>query len=55
MRSDSPDQNQSILFNDLKDLLDPKDPLYRLAAAVPWAEIEAHFAPLYSPRSAGVV
>lgn len=49
MRSDSPDQHQSILFNDLKDLLDPKDPLYRLTAKVPWAEIEARFAPLYSP------
>jgi IS5 family transposase len=48
VRSESPDQNQSILFNDLKDLLDPKDPLYRLTAKVPWAEIEAHYAPLYS-------
>ena len=48
MRSDSPDQNQSIIFNDLKDLLDPKDALYRLAAKVPWSEIDAHFDPLYS-------
>jgi IS5 family transposase len=48
MQRPTPDQNQSILFNDLKDLLDPKDPLYRLAAKVPWDAIEAQFSSLYS-------
>ena len=49
MQTPSPDANQSVLFSDLKDLLDPKDPLYRLAAKVPWSEIETGFASLYSP------
>ena len=48
MQSPCPDEHQSIIFNDLKDLLDPKDPLYRLAAKVPWVEIETGFASLYA-------
>ena len=48
MQNPGPDAHQSIIFNDLKDLLDPKDALYRLAAKVPWGEIETGFASLYA-------
>ncbi len=48
MQSPGPDEHQSIIFNDLKDLLDPKDALYRLAGKVPWGEIEVGFASLYA-------
>lgn len=44
------DQRQSILFNDLKDLLDPKQSLYRLADRVPWSAIESALADRYSKQ-----
>jgi IS5 family transposase len=50
MLGHGPDQHQSILFNDLKDLLDPKQPLYRLAERVPWAAIESALADRYAKQ-----
>ncbi len=38
----------NFLFNDLLDQLNPKDPLLRLAAAIPWERFEQEFSGLYS-------
>lgn len=48
MLGQTSDPTQGILFNDLSVLLNPKDPLYRLADRVPWSAIEARFSPLYA-------
>ena len=49
MKGNSPNQHQLNLFSQpLKDLLNPKHPLYQLGQKIPWDEIEDHFSALYS-------
>jgi IS5 family transposase len=49
MKGNSPNQHQLNLFSQpLKDLLNPKHPLYQLGQKIPWDEIEGHFSALYS-------
>lgn len=49
MKGNSPNQHQLNLFSQpLKDLLNPKHPLYQLAQKIPWDEIEEQFSALYS-------
>lgn len=48
MKGNSPDQNQqSFLYQGLKELLNPKEPLYQLAEKIPWEEIEKAFTKYY--------
>ena len=50
MQSSSPDPSQlQFLAPGLKEMLNPKEPLYQLAERFPWAQLEAHFGPLYAP------
>jgi len=49
MKGKSPNQNQlSLVDQSLPRQLNPKHPLYRLAKAIPWDELEQELAPLYS-------
>lgn len=49
MRGQLPNQNQGNLFlTPLKNLLNPKHPLYELAEQIDWSVFEQHFAGLYS-------
>ena len=48
MKSNSPHRSQTTLFQNLEDLLNPKDSLYKLSNKLPWEELEKEFAPLYS-------
>jgi transposase, IS5 family len=49
MKSSSPDASQTqFLAPGLKELLNPKEPLYRLADAIDWSGIEAELSPLYA-------
>jgi len=49
MKGKSPNQNQlSLVDQRLSRQLNPKHPLYRLANAIPWDELEQELAPLYS-------
>ncbi|MFH1528890.1 MAG: IS5 family transposase [Bacteroidota bacterium] len=48
MRSNSPNQDQqSFLYQGLKELLNPKDPLYHLSEKIPWEAIEKSFSKYY--------
>ena len=49
MRGSSPIQNQRYIFEPLlTDFLNPAHELFQLAEKIPWKQIEAEFAPLYS-------
>lgn len=49
MKSNSPSDNQtSFLFPTLKNMLDPKEPLYKLADHFPWDKLELEFGEYYS-------
>ncbi len=48
MKGNSPNRSQRNLFQDLEDLLNPKDSRYKLSNKLPWEELEKEFAPLYS-------
>ena len=48
MKSSSPNQHQqSFLYQGLKEILNPEEPLYQLAEKIPWEEIEKGFAKYY--------
>jgi len=48
MKSSSPNKDQkSFLYQGLKDILNPKEPLYQLSEKIPWDEIEKEFAGYY--------
>jgi len=50
MQSSSPDPNQlQFLALGLKEMLNPKEPLYQLAEQFPWTELETQFGSLYAP------
>ncbi len=41
MKSNSPNQSQStFLYQGLKEILNPKEPLYQFSDKMPWGEIE---------------
>jgi IS5 family transposase len=48
MKGNSPHRAQRNLFQDLEDLLNPEESLYKLSNKLPWEELEKEFAPLYS-------
>ena len=49
MKGNSPDQTQKSLFNTpLKEMLNPKNGLYKLADMIPWEEFEKEFAIHYT-------
>lgn len=50
MKPKSPSRQKQghLLYPDLLDQLNPKDPLLALAKRLPWEQIEKEFAPLYS-------
>lgn len=48
MKGNSPQSSQRSMFQDLEDLLNPEEPLYKLSNKLPWEELEKEFAPLYS-------
>lgn len=51
MLSQSPNPNQTnLLYPNLLDQLNPKNPLVQLAKAIPWSYLEQEFMPLYSHR-----
>ena len=51
MLSQSPNLNQTnMLYPNLLDQLNLKDPLIQLAKAIPWKYLEEEFTPLYSHR-----
>ena len=44
MKRNSPDQKQiSFLYQELNEILNPKEPLYQLSEKIPWEEIEKEF------------
>lgn len=48
MKSSSPNQDQkSFLYQGLKEILNPKEPLYQLSEKMPWAEIDKEFEKYY--------
>lgn len=48
MKSNSPNQNQSTFFyQGLKEILNPKEPLYQLSDKIPWGGIEKEFEKYY--------
>ncbi len=48
MKSSSPDQDQvSFLYEGLKEMLNPKEPLYQLSEKIPWSELEKSFTKYY--------
>ena len=48
MKSNSPNQNQSTFFyQGLKEILNPKEPLYQLSDKIPWEGIEKEFEKYY--------
>jgi len=48
MKSSSPNQDQkSFLYQGLKEILNPKEPIYQLAEKIPWEEIEKEFSCYY--------
>ncbi len=49
MKSNSPNQDQkSFLYQGLKEILNPKEPLYQLSDKIPWTEIEKEFEKYYA-------
>ena len=48
MKSSSPNKAQkSFLYQGLKEILNPKEPLYQLTEKIPWEEIEKEFSGYY--------
>jgi IS5 family transposase len=48
MKGNSPEKGQkSFLYQGLKELLNPKEPLYQLSERLPWEEIEKQFGKYY--------
>lgn len=48
MKSNSPNQDQkSFLYQGLKEILNPQEPLYQLSDKIPWVEIEKEFERYY--------
>ena len=48
MKSNSPNQSQStFLYQGLKEILNPKEPLYQFSDKMPWGEIEKQFEKYY--------
>lgn len=48
MKSSSPNKAQkSFLYQGLKEILNPKEPLYQLTEKIPWEQIEKEFAGYY--------
>ena len=48
MKSNSPNQSQStFLYQGLKEILNPKEPLYQLSDKMPWGEMEKEFEKYY--------
>jgi transposase, IS5 family len=48
MKSNSPNQAQeNFLYQGLKEMLNPKEPLYQLTEKIPWTEIEKAFSKYY--------
>lgn len=48
MKGKSPEKGQnSFLYQGLKELLNPKEPLYQLSEKIPWEEIEKEFGKYY--------
>ena len=48
MKGNSPEKGQnSFLYQGLKELLNPKEPLYQLSEKIPWEEIEKEFGKYY--------
>ncbi len=51
MKGKGPDKRQLSLYGQrLKEQLNPKHPLYRLAEAIPWEYFEKEFEKLYSDK-----
>jgi len=48
MKGNSPQRTQTTLFQNLEDLLNPEETLYKLTNKLPWEELEKEFARLYS-------
>jgi len=48
MKGNSPHRSQMTLFQNLEDLLNPSEALYKLSNKIVWEELEKEFAPLYS-------
>ncbi len=48
MKGNSPHRTQTTLFQNLEDLLNPEESLYKLSNKLPWEELEKEFARLYS-------
>ncbi len=48
MKSSSPNHDQqSFLYQGLKEILNPKEPLYQLSEKIPWVELEKAFTKYY--------
>lgn len=48
MKSNSPNHDQqSFLYQGLKEILNPKEPLYQLSEKIPWLELEKAFTKYY--------
>jgi IS5 family transposase len=48
MKSNSPNQDEtSFLYQGLKEMLNPKEPMYQLAEKIPWLELEKAFTKYY--------
>ena len=48
MKSNSPHQDQqSYQYSDLKEILNPEEPLYLLSEKIPWIELEKGFTKYY--------
>ncbi len=48
MKGNSPHRSQMTLFQNLEDLLNPSEALYKLSNKIAWEKLETEFAPLYS-------
>ena len=48
MKGNSPHRSQMTLFQNLEELLNPSEALYKLSNKIAWEELEKEFAPLYS-------
>ena len=48
MKGIPPNNLQMSFYQNLEDLLNPKDSLYKLSNKLPWEDLEKEFAPLYS-------
>lgn len=48
MKSEKSSNQLQFLALSLREMLDPKNPLYRLSETIDWTEIEAELSPLYA-------